>query len=69
MAAKRKDDSLFDAGWYNNLRYNIIPPLFVLVFTGAVQWLGLLGGAPCPFDREQCPRLNGNGYSWVLVKL
>jgi len=70
MANSRKKHDvnvLLDADWYNNLRYNVVPPLFVVVFTGASQWLGLLGGVPCPFNIEECPRLTGNQHSWILV--
>ncbi|CAB3365471.1 Hypothetical predicted protein [Cloeon dipterum] len=65
--AKSQEKSLFETGWYKSLRYNVIPPIFVLIFTAAVQWLALLGDNPCPLDLEQCPRLLGSVYAWILT--
>lgn len=69
---KVKEDEatdLFSKSWYITLRYRVVPPLFVVIFTAAVQWLGLLGGVPCPLDLGQCERLAGNTFSWTLVSI
>lgn len=66
---KNQGAGLFSKTWYNTLHYQVVPPLFVVLFTAAVQWLGLLGAPPCPVDLSQCARLTGNSFSWMLVRL
>lgn len=50
-------------GWYDVVRYHIVPPIFVLFFTLAVQLLLLRGNPTVPF---QWDRLLGNAYAWKV---
>ncbi|KAF4519456.1 hypothetical protein B566_EDAN009931 [Ephemera danica] len=58
---------LLTRGWYKILQYYIVPPLFIVLFTVAVQWLAILGDSICPFDQQQCSKLLGDSFSWTVV--
>jgi len=51
---------------YDVLRYNIVPPLFVVVFTFAGQLLLWMGNSSEDFTID---RLWGNCYSWKMVSI
>ena len=48
---------------WHRLHYEIVPPLFIVVFTFAVQILAYFGSA----DEGATWSLIGNKYSWTVV--
>ena len=56
--------------WYDLARYNIVPPVFLVVFTGAVQYLALVGqGVPHVTWQLAATKSLGNSFSWACVGL
>jgi hypothetical protein len=52
------------------VRYNIVPPLFLVVFTGAVQYLALVGQGETNITwRLAASKALGNSFSWACVGL
>jgi len=56
--------------WYNVVRYHIVPPIFLVVFTGAVQYLAHVGqGATNITWSLVASKALGNSFSWGCVGL
>jgi hypothetical protein len=56
--------------WYDVIRYHIVPPVFVVVFTGAVQYLALVGQGETNITlRLAASKAMGNSFSWGCVAL
>jgi hypothetical protein len=56
--------------WYDVVRYHIVPPVFLVVFTGAVQYLAHVGqGATNITWRLAASKALGNSFSWGCVGL
>ena len=56
--------------WYDVVRYHIVPPIFLVVFTGAVQYLAHVGqGATNITLRLVASKALGNSFSWGCVGL
>jgi hypothetical protein len=56
--------------WYGVLRYHIVPPIFLVVFTGAVQYLALVGQGETNITwRLAASKALGNSFSWACVGL
>lgn len=56
--------------WYDVVRYHIVPPIFLVVFTGAVQYLAHVGqGATYITWRLAASKALGNSFSWGCVGL
>jgi len=53
---------------YDVVRYNIVPPLFLIFFTVATQWLVAAGDSTRTFSMSSI--LNtGSSFSWTVVLL
>jgi hypothetical protein len=56
--------------WYDVIRYHIVPPIFLVVFTGAVQYLALVGQGEINVTwRLAASKALGNSFSWRCVGL
>jgi hypothetical protein len=56
--------------WYGVVRYHIVPPIFLVVFTGAVQYLALVGQGETNITwRLAASKALGNSFSWACVGL
>ncbi|XP_065352124.1 uncharacterized protein LOC135947315 [Cloeon dipterum] len=69
MARQQHKGALDASPLYNVVRYQLVPPVFLLLFTAAVQILAALGQGrtPCPLDFGQCHRILGNDFAWIFV--
>jgi hypothetical protein len=56
--------------WYDVIRYHIVPPVFLVVFTGAVQYLALVGQGETNITwRLAASKALCNSFSWGCVAL
>ena len=51
---------------YNVVRYNIVPPLFLIFFTVATQWLVTAGNSTKTFSLSSIFN-TGSSFSWTVV--
>ncbi|XP_066999066.2 uncharacterized protein [Anabrus simplex] len=55
-------------GWYQVLHYHVVPPLFIVVFTGAVQYLALVGHGDTDITITlAASKALGNAFAWGVV--
>jgi hypothetical protein len=56
--------------WHGVVRYHIVPPIFLVVFTGAVQYLALVGQGETNITWGlAASKALGNSFSWGCVGL
>ena len=53
-------------GWYNVVRYHLVPPTFLIFFTVVTQWLVAAGNPAKTFSVSSLLNL-GSPFSWGLV--
>lgn len=56
--------------WYDTVRYHVVPPIFLVVFTGAVEYLAHVGQGTTSISWGlAASKALGNSFSWGCVGL
>lgn len=53
--------------WYTKLKYHIVPPVFVVIFTSSVQLLALSGRDEDVTITALASGICGNPFAWTVV--